>query len=68
MLGAITGLLNFAAYYLALKALTTGPAMVIFPIIGLGLVLTIGLAVWRYDEKLTKQKIMAAVAAIILLR
>ncbi|GEM_PF-2529638 len=70
-LGIITGLINFAAYYLALKALTEGPAMIIFPIIGLGLVITIGLAAWIYGEKLTKQKMIAAaaaVAAIVLLR
>ncbi len=70
-LGIITGLINFAAYYFALKALTSGPAMIIFPIIGLGLAITIGLAAWIYGEKMTKQKIIAAatvVAAIILLR
>ncbi|MBI2134208.1 EamA family transporter [Candidatus Woesearchaeota archaeon] len=70
-LGLVSGLTGFAAYYLMLRSLVSGPAMLIFPIIGLGVVLTEIISTWDAGGKLTTRSIAAIAASaisIILLR
>lgn len=63
-LGILIGIINFTSYYLLLRALISGKAMVIFPVIGLGLVITIALSNWHYKEKMSKGTIIGTAAAI----
>ena len=70
-LGIIIGLVNFAAYYILLKALVIGPAMVVIPIIGLSTGVTIFMSWILMSEKPTPEKafgILACILAIFLLR
>ncbi len=69
-LGIIIGIVNFISYYLLLTALTQGKAMVIFPLIGIGIAVTLGLAIWIYGEKLNREKVIgigSCIAAAVLL-
>ncbi len=69
--GFFIGLFNFASFFTVMSALKTGPASVIFPVIGLNMLVTVLLAVIVYHEKITSRRLMAlilSVIAIILLR
>lgn len=69
--GAFIGLFNFASFLTIMTALKTGPASVIFPIIGLNMLITIFLTVIIYHEKITPKiltAIILSIIAIILLR
>lgn len=69
--GFFIGLFNFASFFTVMSALKTGPASVIFPVIGLNMLVTVFLAVIVYHEKITSRGLMAlilSVIAIILLR
>ena len=71
MTGAFIGIFNFASFFAVMSALKTGPASVIFPIIGLNMLITVFLTVIIYHEKVTYQRLAAlilSIAAILLLR
>ncbi len=70
-IGVLIGIINFGVYYFMLKALVSGPAMLIFPIIGLGMVITMAISSWQETGNLTKKNIVAigvSIVAVILLR
>ncbi len=69
--GFLIGLFNFASFFTVMSALKTGPASVIFPVIGLNMLVTVFLAVIVYHEKITSRRLVAlvlSVLAIFLLR
>lgn len=69
-LGLIIGAITFFSYFLLLKALTTGPASQIIPIVGLGLVITVIASAWHYKNKIsirTAAGVIVAVAALVFL-
>ncbi len=70
-MGVIIGIINFGVYFFMLKALVSGPAMLIFPIIGLGAVITMAIASWNQNGKLSIKNIAAigiSAVAVIMLR
>ena len=71
MSGALIGVFNFASFFTVMSALKVGPASVIFPIIGLNMLITVFLTVIIYHEKVTYQRLAAlvlSIVAIVLLR
>ena len=65
------GFINFAGYYIFLKALATGPLSIVVAITGMYFIVPIILSIIIYKEKLTFGR-MAAIfltgASVILLR
>lgn len=69
--GISIGIFNFTSFFTVMNALKIGPASVIFPIIGLNMLVTILLTVVIYHEKVTAQRLIAlilSIAAILFLR
>lgn len=69
--GFLIGVFNFASFFAVMTALKAGPASVIFPIIGLNMLVTVFLSAIFYGEKITWLRIIAlllSLAAIVLLR
>ena len=64
-MGVLIGFLNAASYYIIMKALTTGPASIIFTLMGLNLIIVIGLAMIFYKEKMTVKRMIAILLAIV---
>jgi drug/metabolite transporter (DMT)-like permease len=71
LIGLVMGLINFAAFYLFLKALSLGPLSIIVSITGMHFVIAIFLSALIYKEKLNSLRILGiglAVLSIVLLR
>jgi drug/metabolite transporter (DMT)-like permease len=56
LIGFILGLVNFAAFFILLRAMETGPLSIIVPVVGMNFVIANILAVVIYREKLTVLK------------
>jgi drug/metabolite transporter (DMT)-like permease len=71
LIGFVMGLINFAGFYLFLKALSLGPLSIIVSITGMHFVIAIFLSAIIYKEKLNFLRILGiglAVLSIVLLR
>ncbi|MFH1126989.1 MAG: DMT family transporter [archaeon] len=63
--GFAIGIFNYASFYTVMSALKVGPASVIFPIIGLNMLVTVFLAVIVYREKITPLRLLALILSVI---
>jgi drug/metabolite transporter (DMT)-like permease len=71
LIGFMMGLINFAGFYLFLKALSLGPLSIIVSITGMHFVIAIFLSALIYKENLNSRRILGiglAVLSIVLLR
>jgi drug/metabolite transporter (DMT)-like permease len=71
LIGFVMGLINFAGFYLFLKALSLGPLSIIVSVTGMHFVIAIFLSVLLYGEKMNLPRILGiglAVLSIVLLR
>ena len=71
LIGLAMGLINFAGYYLFLKALALGPLSIVISLTGMHFVIPIVLSVLLYGEKLRVVRILAVlmtITSILLLR
>lgn len=64
-LGLAAGVANAVSYALVLYALQTGPAAVIFTIFGLNIVITVGLTMLVYKEKMTLMRAGAMALSLV---
>jgi len=65
MIGLAMGLINFAGYYLFLKALALGPLSIVISLTGMHFVIPIVLSVLFYSERLGVVRILAVVMTIV---
>lgn len=71
LIGFILGLVNFAAFFILLRAMETGPLSIIVPVVGMNFVIVNILAVVIYREKLTVLKtagIFMTVLSLLLMK
>ena len=64
-IGVICGILNGAGWLCMAFALKLGKAAIVFPVIGLHILIPILLAMVVYNEKLTKQRTFAIALTIV---
>jgi len=65
LIGLAMGLINFAGYYLFLKALALGPLSIVISLTGMHFVIPIVLSVLFYRERLGGVRILAVVMTIV---
>jgi len=65
MIGLAMGLINFAGYYLFLKALALGPLSIVISLTGMHFVIPIVLSVLFYGERLHVLRMLAVVMTIV---
>jgi drug/metabolite transporter (DMT)-like permease len=71
LIGFVTGLVNFGAFYAILKAMELGPLSIIVPVVGMNFVIANILAFIVYREKLTWLKvagILLTVSSLLLMK
>ncbi|ABC78308.1 DMT family transporter [Syntrophus aciditrophicus] len=71
LIGFVLGLVNFAAFFILLRAMETGPLSIIVPVVGMNFVIANILAVVIYREKLTVLKtagIFMTVLSLLLMK
>ncbi len=63
--GALIGIINFVAYSLAMTALSEGPGVIIFPLIGLNVAFIVLFSILLFKEKLNWKGILGVIFALI---
>ncbi len=70
-IGSIMGVINFAGYYLMLRALSLGPLSIVISLVGMHFVIAVMLSAVIYQEKMTPVKVLGVgltILSVILLR
>lgn len=65
IIGFFVGLLNFAGFFILMKALSVGPLSIVLPLNSMSFIVTIILSVIFYKEKITLRRISGVVLSIL---